>query len=81
MIQFMHNFFIFVLLVTILIIALSISPSEPPNVNIFCFSALGSILGLDHSGLRQQADGTSSRRDFKPKLKLYKHLKTLFYHL
>ena len=26
-------------------------------------------------------DGTSSRRDFKPKLKLYKHLKTLFYHL
>ena len=32
-------------------------------------------------GLGQQADGTSSRRDFKPKLKLYKHLKTLFYHL
>ena len=36
---------------------------------------------LFNSGLGQQADGTSSRRDFKPKLKLYKHPKTLFYHL
>ena len=32
-------------------------------------------------GLGQQAGGTSSRRDFRPKFELYKHLKRLFFNL
>ena len=29
-------------------------------------------------GLGQQADGTSSRKDFRPKFKLYIHFRSLF---
>ena len=36
-------------------------------------------LPISAAGLGQQADGTSSRRDFRPKIKLYKHLKPLFF--
>ena len=36
---------------------------------------------ITSTGLGQQADGTSSRRDFRPKIKLYKRLKSLIFHL